>query len=122
MRVVCAALAASVALLGADAQAQDVMAGRTTFAARCGVCHGIAAARSSPMAPSLKGVVGRRVAALPDFAYTAALKAKGGAWTPRALDAFLASPMRVVPGSRMMTAVPDPADRANLIAYLKTAK
>ncbi len=84
--------------------------------------YSAAASTSGPTGPSLKGVVGRKLAALPDFAYSPALKAKGGVWSAANLDAFLASPVRFAPGGKMFTAVTDPADRAHLIAYLKTQK
>jgi cytochrome c len=109
-------------LLAGSASAQDAAAGKAAFAGRCAVCHKIDDAKSGPMAPSLKGVYGRRVASLGDFAYSPAMKAKGGKWTIAALEVYLASPVKDVPGGKMLMAVTDPADRANIIAYLKTAK
>ncbi len=116
-----AAVAAGLALASA-ASAQDASAGKAAFGARCGGCHQVVAAASGPMGPSLKGVAGRKIASLGDFAYSAALKGKTGKWTDAELDAFLASPVKFAPGGKMFTAVTAPADRANLIAYLKTAK
>jgi cytochrome c len=109
-------------LLAGSASAQDAAAGKAAFAGRCAACHKIDDAKSGPMAPSLKGVYGRKVAALGDFAYSPAMKAKGGKWTAGALGVYLASPVKDVPGGKMFMAVTDPADRANIIAFLKTAK
>jgi cytochrome c len=104
------------------ASAQDAAAGKAAFAQRCAVCHKVDDAKSGPMAPSLKGVFGRKVAALADFAYSPAMKAKGGRWTAAELDTYLTSPVKAVPGGKMFMAVTDAGDRANVIAYLKTAK
>lgn len=90
--------------------------GAKAFNLQCAGCH---AARTSPMAPALAGVAGSAVASAPGFAYSAALKAKGGVWSDDRLDAFLASPTAFAPGTRMPTAVADPARRAALINYLK---
>lgn len=107
---------------GEAASAQDAAAGKAIFAGRCAACHQVEIAKSSAAAPSLKGVYGREIASLGDFAYSPALKAKKGTWTASELDAYLASPVRYAPGVKMLMAVTNPADRANLIAYLKTAK
>jgi cytochrome c len=41
-------------------------------------------------------------------------------WDAKSLDAFVTKPSALVPGNRMAFAgVPNPVDRANLIAYLK---
>ena len=43
----------------------------------------------------------------------------GIVWTPLKVDQWLASPSEFLPGNRMIFAgVADPADRADLIAYL----
>jgi len=104
------------------AAAQDAAAGKVLFNGRCGACHQVAELKSGPMAPSLKGVYGRKVAALGDFAYSPALKGIGGFWTESKLDAFLSSPVKYAPGGKMLMAVTVPADRASIIAYLKSAK
>ena len=57
----------------------------------------------------------------PRFAYTAGLKALGGTWDAARMDQWLANPRRMVPGTTMAFAgVPDPKDRADVIAYLST--
>ena len=70
--------------------------------------------------PSLKGVVGRKAASLPDFHYSAALAASGLTWTPANLDHFLAGPAAMVHGTAMTVMLPDPAQRRDLISYLAT--
>lgn len=95
--------------------------GADTFNTKCGDCHSVEP-DSSPVAPSLKGVVGRKIASLADFTYSDALKAKGGTWTEQALNAFLADPRVFAPGATMLNGAPDPADRKAIIDYLKTQK
>ncbi len=119
--IAAAVLALSLTVAG-GAYAQDAAAGKTTFAGRCAACHQVEAVKSGPMAPSLKGVFGRKIASLTDFNYSDALKAKPGPWTAAELDAYLASPLKYAPGTKMFMAVTNAADRANVIAYLKTVK
>ena len=56
------------------------------------------------------------------FAYSPALKASGKIWTPKNLDTFLADPPGLVPGTKMPANVGDADDRADIIAFLMTAK
>jgi cytochrome c len=109
--VLCLVLAATPALAAT---------GQVVFNDKCGDCHTIDP--PSGAAPSLKGVVGRKVASLTDFQYSDALKAKGGAWTEAALDAFIADPKAYAPGTVMFAGAPDPANRKAIIDYLKSVK
>jgi cytochrome c len=94
--------------------------GQAVFNDKCGDCHTVDP--PSGTAPSLKGVVGRKVASLTDFQYSDALKAKGGVWTEAALDAFITDPKAYAPGTVMFAGAPDPADRKAIIDYLKSAQ
>jgi cytochrome c len=94
--------------------------GEDAFNDKCGDCHTVDG--TSLTAPSLKGVVGRKIASLPDFQYSDALKAKGGTWTETALDAFLSNPQTFAPGDNMTGGAADPAARQAIIDYLKTVK
>jgi cytochrome c len=71
------------------------------------------------MGPNLNKLFGRKAGTAPGFAYSPALKASGIVWDAKTLDAYLAAPTKVVPGTRMVVKVPDPARRAALITYLK---
>jgi cytochrome c len=112
------ALALVLALAAPSAMAAT---GEQLFGDNCGSCHTAGAASTSD-APTLKGVVGRKIASLPDFAYSAGLKAKDGVWTESALDAFLANPQTFAPGTQMYGGAADPGDRKAIIDYLKTLK
>lgn len=110
-----------VLLLALAATGQPAVAadGARLFQMQCKTCH---AAKSTPMGPSLAGVAGGKIAGRADFAYSPALKAKGGVWTDASLGAYLAAPAKFAPGGRMMVAVTKPDDRAAVVAYLKTLK
>jgi cytochrome c2 len=88
--------------------------------ATCAGCH-VEGGRGT--APPLAGVVGRRVASHPGFTYSPALRAAGGTWTEERLDAFLANPGAFAPGTTMrLEAMRDSADRAGVIAFLRTLR
>lgn len=117
------ALAAGLIAAGAPAQAPqaspgDPAAGADIYSARCAFCHGDGGAGGQ--GPRLSGVVGRKAAAVADFPYSAALKASGLDWTAANLDRFLTDPAAAVPGTAMPMSVPDPKERADVIAYLGT--
>lgn len=115
--------AAAVGLAGSvavAAPAGDPGRGRTVFA-RCAACHDLNTG-ANRLGPSMKGVVGRKSAAAAGFAYSPAMKGKKVTWNPATLDAFLTAPMKYVPGTRMAFAgLPNPQDRADVIAYLDKA-
>jgi cytochrome c len=114
-----AALAAIAA--GSGAQAQDAVRGKRLFLS-CAYCHGPTGGGTG-VGPSLKGVIGRKAAALPDFPYSAALKASGLTWTEADTTAFLVKPQAKVKDTRM--AYPGTAtetDAKDIVAYLATLK
>ena len=95
-----------------------VAAGRSAFAV-CSGCHSVDADAPSTAGPNLFDVGGRNAGARDDFAYSEALQSSGIVWTEGDLDAFLAAPMDVVPGTTMVAgAVSAPEQRAAIIAYL----
>lgn len=94
-----------------------------TIANKCKACHDLSNAAANKVGPALWGVVGRKVASHPGFAYSDAMKAHGGDWTPDRLNTYLENPKGVVPGTKMAFAgVKDPKERADLVAYLETLK
>lgn len=90
--------------------------GAAVFRQRCAGCHSLTPATG--VGPSLAGVVGRRAGSRPGYVYSAALKASGLIWRDATLDAYLAAPARTVPGTKMMLALPDAAQRQAVIRYL----
>jgi cytochrome c len=89
---------------------------------KCYSCHAVDPAEKGVEGPLLKGVVGRKVASLRGYPYSAAMKAYGAdgkTWTRARLDAFIADPPGVVPHTAMnFFGIKDPRERAALIAWL----
>jgi len=91
--------------------------------ALCGACHPVSMDGASAMGPNLRGVVGRKAGSLAGFGYSKAMRDSAIVWTPEELDAYLSNVQQKVPGAMMtLSSVADPADRAAIIAYLKTLR
>ena len=90
--------------------------------AKCLACHAVTPGQDDRDGPTLHGIVGREVAAVPGYRYSPALRRyaeRRPRWTREALDAFLADPQVVAPGNTMgFFGMRDPAERAALIAWL----
>jgi cytochrome c len=99
--------------------AADAAHGEEIYNSRCIACHSPDANR---VGPRHRGVVGRTAGTVPDFNYSKAVKKSGVVWSEETLDKWLTNPQAFIPGQRMNFKVADPADRADLIAYLKTLK
>ena len=66
-------------------------------------------------------MVGRKIASVAGFNYSAALKGKSGTWTFDELNKWLADPRAMVPGTAMTFAgLANEKQRADIIAYLDT--
>jgi cytochrome c len=98
--------------------AQNAAAPSSVFN-QCEVCHSVDGINGT--GPTLKGVVGRRSGTVPGFRYSRAMKSAGITWDEKSLDRYLADPQELVPGNVMpFSGIADSAQRAALIAYLKT--
>ena len=101
--------------------ANNVMLGAFAYE-KCSRCHGGVTRVASRLAPALAGVAGRRVASLPDFPYTDALKQVRGVWTDERLDAFLRSPSTFAPGNAMQFAgIADSVERRVLLDFIRAS-
>jgi cytochrome c len=90
-------------------------------AKQCMVCHNLQQGQGPKVGPDLYGVVGRPVASMPKFHYSAVLKAKGGTWTFDALNKWLTNPRADVPGTAMtFPGISNEKERADVVAYLNT--
>lgn len=99
----------------------DLPRGQTLFL-QCRACHSLQAGEPHKVGPNLHGMFGRKAGTAPGFNYSPALADSGVIWTPETLDAWLERPSEFLPGNRMVfIGVQQPADRANLIAYLQQA-
>ena len=113
----------AVALLTATSVAFAAPApnGSMIFRQRCQMCHVTVPKQKAGLGPNLAGVLGRKAAST-EFLYSPALKGAALKWDKPTLDKFLAGPTKMVPGTRMVITVGNPADRAALIDYLATLK
>ena len=99
---------------GADAEHGKVL--YQSFAA----CH---TERPDALGPSLKGVVGRKSAALEDFRYSNPMKRANLVWDEDNLRAYIQDPQAKVKGNRMpYGGLTDTKDIDDIIAYLKLLK
>jgi cytochrome c len=111
-------VARPAATVSAQEPAQNSLRGKILFL-RCASCHDATTSASAKIGPNLRGVVGRQVASLAGYRYSAALKAQNFVWDHAHLDAWLTNPNALVPGTAMAFAgMPDAADREAVIGYL----
>jgi cytochrome c len=120
MAIIRVAAAAAVLLALADlAVSADVEHGKALFAP-CAACH---TDRPDALGPDLKGIYGRKSAAIEDFRYSNAMKRANLVWDDDNLRAYIHDPQAKVKGNRMpyggMSEVTDVDD---VVAYLKTLK
>jgi cytochrome c len=113
------AIALMFALL-AVAPAQSRAATDVTHGAEvyrdCMLCHSL---DRNEIGPRHRGVFGRQAGSVPDYDYSAALKASGIVWNEATLDRWLTDPSALVPGTKMIFSLDDARDRADVIAFLK---
>jgi cytochrome c2 len=108
---------------GAAPAAADAQRGARVFQ-RCYACHSVVPGEAGLPGPSLRCVLGRRAGTLPDFEFSPAMvdagRTDGLVWSRATLDAFLADPARMVPGTTMaMPGLPEAQDRRDVIDFLE---
>ncbi len=100
--------------------AENPLRGKILFL-RCASCHDASTSASAKIGPNLHGLIGRPVASLAGYRYSAALKSQTFVWDAVHLDAWLTNPNAVAPGTTMAFAgIPEEADRQAIISYLAT--
>jgi cytochrome c len=88
---------------------------------QCALCHTFEKGGARMAGPNLFGIVGERAGVRPGFAFSPAMKASGIVWTPETIDAFIAAPQKMVPGTRMAFAgESDPARRRAVVDYMRS--
>ncbi len=98
----------------------DAAKGEQVFK-KCTSCHTINAGGANGIGPNLHGVLGKPIAAHPGFAFSSALKDKGGTWDFKTMDEWVHNPKKFAPGTKMTFAGLGKAeDRANLLVYLNS--
>lgn len=98
-------------------QTADAAAGEKVFG-KCIACHTIDPGGADGIGPNLHAMMGKGIAA-GSFAYSGALKEKGGNWDWNAMNDWLASPRKFANGTKMTFAgLGKVEDRANVMAYM----
>lgn len=89
----------------------------------CVACHSLKADEGPRAGPTLAGIFGRRIASLPDYRYSDALKRMDIVWTPETVARlFEVGPARYTPGTRMPEqTINSAADREALMQFLEKA-
>jgi cytochrome c len=111
-------LIGAITRVGAIA-AGDGTRGRELYETRCIGCHSIEADR---IGPRHRGLIGRRAGSVAGFEYSPSLRTATLVWDAATLDRWLTDPEATIPGQRMSYRVGAARDRADLIAYLTTAR
>jgi cytochrome c len=116
------AAVATTLLAVAPAMAEgDAAKGEKVFN-KCKACHEVEKGVNK-VGPTLKGLVGRKAASVPDYKYSEAMIAKGAegvVWDEATLTAYLPDPKAFVPKTKMAFAgLKKPDEVADVIAYLK---
>jgi len=90
----------------------------------CAACHTFNAGGANKVGPNLWNVTGRGHGHAKGFTYSDAMQAKAlEKWDRDALNHFLWSPKKAVPGTKMVFAgIKKPEDRAAVIKYLESLK
>ncbi len=121
---------------GPSLAAGDAENGKKVFR-KCQACHKIGEGATNAVGPALTGVVGRKSGTVEGYGYSDANKnagAQGLVWTEENLDKYLPDPSAFLKqyltdkgkpdlftgNSKMPFKLADAADRADVIAYLKT--
>lgn len=106
--------------IGVMMASAEVAAGEKVFA-KCSTCHSIDKGGANGIGPNLWGVLGKPHGGVAGFAYSDALKGISGPWNFDNMNAWLISPRKYAPGTKMTFAgLSKPEDRANVIAYMNS--
>ena len=104
----------------ADAAAEK---GKQIAATQCSACHHFDKGGGTLVGPDLYGVYGEKIATVPGYSFSAALKKHTGDWDAANLNEWLKNPSTFAPGTYMtFPGLPSQTDRDDVIAYLKSLK
>jgi cytochrome c len=89
----------------------------------CVACHALSADEGNRAGPTLAGLFGRRIASLPGYNFSAALRKLDIVWTPETVaKLFEIGPTAYTPGTKMPEqTIGSPDERAALVQFLEKA-
>ncbi len=88
---------------------------------KCTACHTINQGGPSGVGPNLWAALGQPLGHVPGFAYSDALKSKGGTWTWETMNEWIRNPRTFAPGTKMaFPGIGAAQDRADLLLYLNS--
>jgi len=97
--------------------------GKHIAATQCSACHHFTKGGGTLVGPDLYGVFGTKIASVPGYSFSSALKKHTGDWTAAKLNDWLKSPSTFAPGTYMtFPGLSSEQDRDDVIAYLKSLK
>lgn len=89
----------------------------------CIACHTLSPDEGNRAGPTLHGIFGRRIASLPGYNFSSALRKMEIVWTPETVSKlFEVGPMQYTPGTKMPEQrIASPGDRKALVDFLEKA-
>jgi cytochrome c len=96
--------------------------GEKLFKQQCSACHSVVAGETGRQGPNLSGVYGRKPGSVEGFHYSAGYAKVDFLWDEPHLDAYLANPQAVIPGSIMPYRQSKAPVRTAIVTYLKEQK
>jgi len=114
--------AAALTLVATQALAAgDVAEGQKVFG-KCKICHTVDKGGKNLVGPNLYGILGRKAATMPGFAYSKSLAEMNVTWDEANLAQYLADPRKFNPGTKMaFVGLKKQSELDDVIAYLKDA-
>jgi cytochrome c len=110
--------AVAIVTWAGQALAQDSAAGEAAFR-KCQPCHDVGETAKNKLGPELNGLDGRKAGTVEGYAFSDADKSSGIVWSEASFKEYLENPQEKMPGTKMILAVKNEKEVADLWAYLK---
>jgi cytochrome c len=89
------------------------------YKVHCSSCHNL---ERNGIGPNHRGIFGKKAGSVAGYSYSPALKNSGIVWDRETLDKWLQGPRKLVPGTKMVKSVANPATRKAIIDYLERSR